>query len=547
MGMGLDRFVVRSRGSFRAGDPGHFGFAGSGNVVTATYRFLFVSSRTPADWWHSIIHVLDISDVHGAIRAQGNIRPRGQVPDKFKMDLTGDIFTVVSETWRDRSQWTSLLENFSLANPKAPERLGSVVIKAGERLFATRFDGNRAYVVTFQQIDPLFVVDLTDPRQPRVAGELEVPGWSTYIHPLGDRLVTIGIDNVNGWRVAVSLFDVKNPAAPKLLSRVPVGENYSWSEANTDEKAFGILPDIGLLLVPYQGYTTNGYASRVQLIDLKADSLMARGTIDHTLVPRRATMHRDRVLSLSGRELLALDPKDRHHPALKGTLEIAWRVDRLLLAGDHLLEFSAAGSWDATQSVLRVAAVADPDRIVRTTALGELPVLGSVAKDRHLFVLQGKTEWWWPNDTSGDTKPPTENNVSLTVFDLSGLPELKQVAKMNLATQPLGWGTDWNGLWVKPGVIAWTRGGVYWGWWGRGGGILADAKQVGGRWAPSYGGQGGRLITFDVTNVQTAKFVSDFNLIASDRWNFSTAFTASEKVLCLPVMSRRVPSFPKIL
>lgn len=505
-------------------------FGGSGNVVTATDRFLFVSTRDPVNGWHSIIRVLDIADAHGAMIARGNIDPRGQVPDKFKMNLSGDVFTVVSETWADRAQWTSVLENYSLADPQVPERLGSVVIKAGERLFATRFDGARAYVVTFQRIDPLFVVDLTDPRHPRVAGEVEVPGWSTYIHPLGDRLVTIGIDNINGWRVAVSLFDVKDPSAPKLLSRVPVGENYSWSEANTDEKAFGILPDIGLLLVPYQGYTTNGYASRVQLIDLKANSLTARGTIEHTLVPRRATVHRDRVLSLSGRELLALDATDLDHPVLKGSLELAWRVDRVRVAGEHLLAFTAAGSWDATQSVLRVARVADPDRTLRTKSLGALPIIGSDVKEGSLFVLQGKIEWWWPTDSGNDTKPPTENNLSLTVFDLSALPELKQTAKIDLATQPLGWGTDWKGLWVKPGVIAWTGGGGYWGWWGGGGGILADARQVGGFWGPSYGGQGGRLITFDVGDVRSPKFVSDLNLIATDRWNFSPAFTANGKV-----------------
>jgi uncharacterized secreted protein with C-terminal beta-propeller domain len=59
-----------------------------------------------------------------------------------------------------------------------------------------------------------------------------VPGWSTYIQPLGDRLLSIGIDNVEGWRVSVSLFDVADPAKPGLLSRVPIGTNHSWSEAN---------------------------------------------------------------------------------------------------------------------------------------------------------------------------------------------------------------------------------------------------------------------------------------------------------------------------
>lgn len=505
-------------------------YPGSGNVVTATDRFLFVATRDPVNWWHSYIHILDISDAHGAMAARGDIDPRGQVPDKFKMNLAGDIFTVVSETWTDRAQWTSVLENYSLANPQSPERVGSVVIKAGERLFATRFDGARAYVVTFQRIDPLFVIDLSDPRQPRVAGEVEVPGWSTYIHPLGDRLVTIGIDNVNGWRVAVSLFDVGDPTKPKLLSRVPVGENYSWSEANTDEKAFGILPELGLLLVPYQGYTTNGYASRVQLIDLATNSLTARGTIEHSLVPRRATVHRDRVLSLSGRELLALDASNRDHPALKGTLELAWRVDRVVTSGQLLLEFTSANSWDTPQSSIRVAAASEPDRLLRTTSLGPLPILGATTQGGFLFVLQGKTEWWWPTDADREVPPPTEKNLVMTVFDLAALPELKSTGRIDLATQPLGWGTDWKALWVKPGLLVWAGGGGYWGWWDRGGPLLIDAQPVGGFWGPWYGSQGGRLMAFEVTNPQAPRFQSDLNLIATERWNFSPSFTAQGKV-----------------
>lgn len=521
--------------SFDLADPsapvaqGGLWFAGSGNVVSATDRWLFVVTRDPADGWHSFIQVIDIGDEHGAMTVRGRISPRGQVADKFKMNLAGEVFSVVSESWTDRAQWTSVLENFSLANPQTPEALGSVVIKAGERLFATRFDGSRAYVVTFQRIDPLFVVDLSDPRQPRVAGEVEVPGWSTYIHPLGGRLVTIGIDNTNGWRVAVSLFDVQDPAKPRLLSRVPVGENHSWSEANTDEKAFGILPEAGLLLVPYQGYTTNGYASRTQLIDLGSTNLTARGTIEHTLVPRRATMHRDRVLSLSGRELLALDATDRDHPALKGALELAWRVDRVVLHGGHLLQF-AAGAWDAPESLVRVASADAPDRILGTQPLGPWPVLGATIRDGQLLVLQGKTEWWWPVEAGGEVKPPTEKNLSLTVLDLSGLPALKTTARLELATQPLGWGTDWKPLWVRPGLLVWSGGGGYWGWWARGGVLLADVARIGGFWGSWFGNSGGRLIALDVTDPRAPALRSDLNLITSDRRDFSRAFTASGKV-----------------
>ena len=87
--------------------------------------------------------------------------------------------------------------------------------------------------MTFLRKDPLWIVDLSDPALPQIKGELQVPGWSTYIQPLGNQLVTIGISDSNDWRVAVSLFDVKDAAKPSLLSRVPLGQNYSWSEASS--------------------------------------------------------------------------------------------------------------------------------------------------------------------------------------------------------------------------------------------------------------------------------------------------------------------------
>src|SRR5881398_411028 len=96
------------------------------------------------------------------------------------------------------------------------------------------------------------------------------------------------------------------------------------SELASDEKAFNVMPDEHLILLPYQGYSTNGYASRVQLIDLNHDSLALRGTIDHESQPRRATVHHDRILSLSGQELLSVDATDRDHPQIKATLPLAW-------------------------------------------------------------------------------------------------------------------------------------------------------------------------------------------------------------------------------
>src|SRR5690606_5418097 len=115
-------------------------------------------------------------------------------------------------------------------------------IAPGEQLFAVRFMGNRGYVVTFQQIDPLFALDLSNPAHPQLVGELEMPGFSTYLHPVGENyLIGIGRDadltgRVQG--VQVSLFDVTNLAQPRLIERFVIDTGgYAFSEATYEHHA----------------------------------------------------------------------------------------------------------------------------------------------------------------------------------------------------------------------------------------------------------------------------------------------------------------------
>src|SRR5438093_10403615 len=374
-------------------------YSGYNNVIAATDVFLFVAVSLPSNYWRSIVHCIDITAPDGTMNEVAALSTAGRVNDKFKLSLAGSVFTAVSEApVNGRTRWATRLETFHLPDPRAvgPEgvfKLGQVTLGNGERLFATRFDGHLAYVVTFRRIDPLWVVDLSDAANPKIAGEVQVPGYSTFIQPLGDRLVTVGLDNSNTWRVAVSLFDVHDPSAPALLSKVALGQTYSLSQANSDEKAFNVMPDEHLILLPYQGYSTNGYASRVQLIDLNHDSLALRGTIDHESQPRRATVHQDRILSLSGQELLSADATDRDHPQIKAVIPLAWSVDQTFVQGQHLIELSRASSWwgnDGPTPAIRITPVNQPDHVLNDVDLpNQLPILGAAVRDGRLYLAQG--------------------------------------------------------------------------------------------------------------------------------------------------------------
>jgi hypothetical protein len=122
----------------------------------------------------------------------------------------------------------------------------------GQRIYAVRFDAGVGYVVTFRQTDPLYTLDLRDPAHPTVTGELEINGYSAYLHPLGNgRLIGVGQEADANGRVQgtqVSLFDVSNPAAPKRLARFHV--QYGHSEAEFDPHAFLYWPATNLLVIP---------------------------------------------------------------------------------------------------------------------------------------------------------------------------------------------------------------------------------------------------------------------------------------------------------
>jgi uncharacterized secreted protein with C-terminal beta-propeller domain len=136
-----------------------------------------------------------------------------------------------------------------LAQVGAVEGLG-----LGEQIYAVRFVGPVGYVVTFRQTDPLYTVDLSDPRAPVVRGELKIPGYSAYLHPAGDsRLIGVGQDATDGGQILgtqVSLFDVSNLSAPTRMAKYTLSGAYS--EAEVDPHAFLYWPQTGLLVVPLQ-------------------------------------------------------------------------------------------------------------------------------------------------------------------------------------------------------------------------------------------------------------------------------------------------------
>lgn len=133
-------------------------------------------------------------------------------------------------------------------------------IAPGENFQSARFIGNRLYLVTFQQIDPLFVIDLSTPTAPKILGELIMPGYSTYLHPYDqDRLIGLGYDTfTNKWGgtqnggLKIDLYNVADVKNPKKEGSLVLGDNGSSSEVLTNPRAFVYYKEKNLLLLPAQ-------------------------------------------------------------------------------------------------------------------------------------------------------------------------------------------------------------------------------------------------------------------------------------------------------
>jgi uncharacterized secreted protein with C-terminal beta-propeller domain len=267
----------------------------------------------------------------GGLEERGAVEIDGEPAGRFHMDAEGDRLRIVTRGpfWEG-----SFLHVIDFTDPDLPVVLGRLRgIAPNEDLHATRFEGDRAYIVTYEpvirQTDPLWVVSLENPSEPEIVGELEIPGWSDFVFPRGEQLVAVGRGD-RGGQVAVSLFDVTNPAAPGELARVAFGEPDASSEANTDFRAATLVEgeQDALVVVPFSNNSWGAEGCvpehHVQLVELGSASLTLRGESSaHRGAVLRTVLIQDQLYALGQREAAALDISDRDTPRIAAAVEIA--------------------------------------------------------------------------------------------------------------------------------------------------------------------------------------------------------------------------------
>jgi len=180
-----------------------------------------------------------MSEHNGDLRVLTFTGSRGWVTLNDAVGLAASPATLT--ILRERSSDRSLQAVASLPNAQRPAPIGH----AGEQVYAVRFFGDRAYVVTFRQTDPLYVLDLSNPADPRAAGELAMPGFSDYLFPVGDGLLFgVGKDADDQGRikgVKVALFDVRDASKPQQLATQSFGERGSYTALDFSRHGIDIL------------------------------------------------------------------------------------------------------------------------------------------------------------------------------------------------------------------------------------------------------------------------------------------------------------------
>lgn len=432
----LSQWKIRSGEAPIAGEK--FELSGSQPIIAAGSDWLAASVTPDGKWSESEVSVFSFGQ-NGLVRMQGMpIRPAGGIRDKFKMQWKNHVLTTISERRDQDTSWrpVTILENFRVWSPDviAPtviteSPISSLELAAGESLYATRFAGEKAYIVTFLQTDPLWVVDLRDENQPVVAGHIEVPGWSTYLETIGDLLFSVGWESNT---VAASLFDVADPAEPKLLRRINLGTEGSYSEAAWNEKALKLLPNAGLAMIPLSYYdsATNQQKSQVQLldVDLTKRDLVSRGVIDHQFDARRSEALGDSVISISQRSFIAADISNRDKPEILSELKLAWPVDEILEAGSYLIHIEKGNFWSAEHPTARVTLANHTEEILAEVDLGEGRVNRAELRDGKLYILRdsgGFNSWYYRPIFPGFHS--SARKIQLDVFDASALPRVSHL------------------------------------------------------------------------------------------------------------------------
>ena len=369
---------------------------------------------------------IDITDPAGAMALGTPFTTEGQVQDRWALDYdaTTQLFRAVLQN--DWGNSGGSLQIWREPDVNTATHVGSLALNVAESITAASFDGPRAYIVSAYCTDPLWIIDTSNPAQPVVKGSVQMSGALDFILPRGNQLLALGHDSDGcmAWegtgQLAVSLFDVTDPTQPTMLSRVDFGQQYSYLNVSNDDfrKAFQVLDDQGLILVPFQSWDSTNwtYAGGTQLIDLGTNALTLRGFAEHAGSIERAFPVQDKLAALSDRSLQILDATNRDQPTTVASLDLARPVISLAIVNGQAVELS--GDWSLGDTQLAVTNAATPDQGVPNATVDLVAPYARMYQDGNImWVLaqdySNNKAWLQGVDISNPSSPTLRGRLDL--------------------------------------------------------------------------------------------------------------------------------------
>jgi len=350
-------------------DPAHIEevdreeFSGSANIIQVYQNALSIAAVDPNYYLvddqnaqETLITYVDISDPAGQIRVGGGAYVQGTVADKFKMDLYEGHLRVLSSNayWTPNSH--DILTVFDATDPSTLTESARIELEGPDATQyvqpqATRYAGADLFVnlcwynpATSTQQCRLDLYDVGDPAAPAKVGGLPVEGPITHFEVRDDRLLALGsyVEGAPNYRslVQIGLYDITNLAAASRLSVVTLGDDgqYSSSSAQQDYKAFKVLDDLNMILLPLSWTDTAPvYRNHVgaQIVDWQNDQLTEQGRVEQRGYVERAIAFKDRVVSISTEQIQVIDASNRAAPVATADLFLVRNIVDVFDIADH--------------------------------------------------------------------------------------------------------------------------------------------------------------------------------------------------------------------
>lgn len=257
-------------------------FLGAGQHIYSSERNMYIAKTNveydDGKFKSGSTHILKFALDNGKVKFQTEADVQGQINNQFSMDENGEYFRIATTTGDIWNIDENTSNNIYVLNSNL-EEIGKVTgFGKEEKIYSVRYTENKAYVVTYKQTDPLFVIDLSEPSNPQILGELKIPGYSTYLHQYDEtHLIGFGYDTKeDGTRITnnglkMVMFDVSDLSNPKELYKVTIGDKYTSSELTYNHKALLYSKEDNIIAFPLVTYGRNNTNSKVAIYEINLD------------------------------------------------------------------------------------------------------------------------------------------------------------------------------------------------------------------------------------------------------------------------------------